>query len=141
MKCGGMKVRKAGEDFYFLQELAKTTGVEVIDRVLVFPSPRISARTPFGTGQAVRELIEGKELSEVSSAAFDRLEKVLKCAEFENLDRDDPVFPDREFFEKEKFFKVWPGIRRNTPPAKLCKAFHTWFDGLKTLRFLHWCGS
>ena len=141
MKCGGMKVRKAGEDFYFLQELAKTSGLEVIDRVLVFPSPRISGRTPFGTGQAVRDIIAGKEPSEVSAAAFDRLEKVLKAAVLENLDTELPELPDREFFEKERFFQVWQGIRRNTPEAKLCSAFHIWFDGLKTLRFLHWCDA
>ena len=141
MKCGGMKVRKAGEDFYFLQELAKTSGLEVIDRVLVFPSPRISARTPFGTGQAVKDIIAGREPSEVSDAAFDRLEKVLKAAVFENLNTDQPELPDREFFEKERFFQLWQGIRRNTPDAKLCSAFHIWFDGLKTLRFLHWCDA
>ena len=141
MKCGGMKVRKAGEDFYFLQELAKTSGLEVIDRVLVFPSPRISARTPFGTGQAVKDIIAGREPSEVSDAAFDRLEKVLKAAVFEKLNTDQPELPDREFFEKERFFQLWQGIRRNTPDAKLCAAFHIWFDGLKTLRFLHWCDA
>lgn len=141
IKAGGMKVRKAGEDFYFLQELAKTSGVGLIDRVLVFPSPRISARTPFGTGQAVRDIIEGRSLPEVSEGAFDRLEKLLKAAVFENLDKDTPELPDKEFFEKERFFQVWQGIRRNTPDAKLCTAFHTWFDGLKTLRFLHWCDS
>ena len=141
MKCGGMKVRQAGEDFYFLQELAKTTGVGVIEKTLVFPSPRISARTPFGTGQAVRDIIGGKALPEVSDAAFDRLEKVLKSASFENLDTDFPELPDRGFFEKEKFYKLWAGIRRNTPAAKLCNAFNIWFDGLKTLRYLHWCDS
>ena len=139
MKCGGMKVRLAGEDFYFLQELAKTTGVGVIDKVLVFPSSRISARTPFGTGQAVKDIIAGKALPEIPDAAFDRLEKVLQCVDFDTLNTDYPELPEKEFFEKEKFFKVWQGIRRNTPPAKLCGAFHLWFDGLKTLRFLHWC--
>jgi hypothetical protein len=141
MKCGGMKVRKAGEDFYFLQELAKTSGVGVIEKVLVFPSSRISERTPFGTGQAVKDIISGKALSEVSDAAFDRLEKVLQRLSFETLDTDTPSLPESPFFETERFFKVWPGIRRNTQPQKLQAAFHIWFDGLKTLRFLHWCDS
>ena len=141
IKCGGMKIRKAGEDFYFLQELAKTSGVGVIEKKLVFPSPRISERTPFGTGQAVKDIIAGKNLSEVSDEAFDRLEKVLKAVVFENLDSDTPMLPENTFFEAERFFKVWSGIRRNTPPGKLCDAFHIWFDGLKTLRFLHWCDN
>lgn len=141
IKCGGMKVRLAGEDFYFLQALAKSSGIGVIDKVLVFPSARISARTPFGTGQAVRDIINSKGLPEVSDAAFDRLAKVLEKVCFENLDSDMPELPEREFFEKNSFYKVWPGIRRNTPPSQLCGAFHIWFDGLKTLRFLHWCDS
>ena len=141
VKCGGMKVRLAGEDFYFLQEVAKTSGVGTLEKRLVFPSPRISARTPFGTGQAVREIISGKELPEVSDRAFDRLEKVLDAVTLESIDTDMPELPEREFFETERFFKVWAGIRRNTPPHKLCAAFHIWFDGLKTLRFLHWCDA
>ena len=141
VKCGGMKVRLAGEDFYFLQEVAKTSGVGTIEKCLVFPSPRISERTLFGTGQAVRDLIAGKELSEVSDRAFERLKKVLEAVELEKVDTDIPELPEREFFESERFFKVWPGIRRNTPRRKLCAAFHIWFDGLKTLRFLHWCDA
>ena len=138
MKCGGMKVRQAGEDFYFLQAVAKTSGVGVIEKVLVHPSPRISARTPFGTGQSVRDLLEGKSLNEIPDAAFDRLAALLAAALTAGvLDSDRPALPEENFFESEKFFKVWPGIRRNTPGNKLPEAFHVWFDGLKTLRFLH----
>jgi len=141
MKCGGMKVRPAGEDFYFLQEVAKTSGVSTLDKVLVFPSPRISDRTPFGTGQAVKDIMAGKPLSEVSDRAFDRLKGVLESVSLETLDTDTPLLPEQEFFEAERFFKVWSSIRRNTPRTKLCSAFHIWFDGLKTLRFLHWCDA
>ena len=141
MKCGGMKVRQAGEDFYFLQEIAKTSGVQVLEKTLVFPSPRISARTPFGTGQAVRDIMRGVPPSEVSDGAFERLKKLLECVTLENMDTSSPELPEKEFLEKEKFFKVWPGIRQNTPQNQLCRAFHTWFDGLKTLRFLHWCDA
>lgn len=138
MKCGGMKVRQAGEDFYFLQAVAKTSGVGLIEKILVHPSARVSARTPFGTGQAVRDLLAGKGLNEIPDAAFDRLANLLAAATAEGvLDSDSPSLPDEEFFRSEKFFKVWPGIRRNTPRSKLTNAFHIWFDGLKTLRFLH----
>lgn len=141
MKCGGMKVRRAGEDFYFLQAVAKTSGVGVIEKKLVHPSPRISARTPFGTGQSVRDIISGKALNEVSDGAFDRLKRLLDEIRFDRIDTDEPLLPEKEFLEAEGFFKVWPGIRRNTPPEKLCGAFHVWFDGLKTLRFLHICDA
>ena len=47
--------------------------------------------------------------------------------------------PAGEFLEREGFFRLWPGIAANQPDhdeARL-RAFHRWFDGLKTLRFLH----
>ena len=139
LRSGGMKVRTAGEDFYFLQEAAKTSGIGVIEKVLVHPSPRISARTPFGTGQAVNDIISGKSLPEISDSAFERLGKLLAAVDISTLGTDIPELPEKDFLLKEKFFQVWPGIRRNTPCEKLCKAFHIWFDGLKTLRFLHYC--
>ena len=141
IRCGGMKVRRAGEDFYFLQELAKTAGVARFPEVLVRPSPRLSCRTPFGTGRAVRDLMEGKPLPEISDAAFDRLRVLLAALSEDILDCDVPVLPESAFLRKERFFEVWPGIRRNTPPGKRLRAFHVWFDGLKTLRFLHFCDA
>jgi len=53
----GMNQRQAGEDFYFLQQLAKTGPVRRIDETTVHPSPRPSWRVPFGTGQRVRRFI------------------------------------------------------------------------------------
>ena len=141
IRCGGMKVRRAGEDFYFLQELAKTTGVARFPEVLVRPSPRLSCRTPFGTGRAVRDLMEGKVLPEISDAAFARLKVLLAALSEDVLDCDVPALPEEPFLQKERFFEVWPGIRRNTPPEKRLRAFHVWFDGLKTLRFLHFCDA
>ena len=141
IRCGGMKVRRAGEDFYFLQELAKTAGVARLPEVLVRPSPRLSCRTPFGTGRAVRDLMEGKPLPEISDAAFARLRVLLAALSEEMLDCDVPSLPERAFLQKERFFDIWPGIRRNTPPSRRLRAFHVWFDGLKTLRFLHFCDA
>ncbi|MBQ7696876.1 MAG: glycosyltransferase family 2 protein [Lentisphaeria bacterium] len=141
IRCGGMKVRRAGEDFYFLQELAKTAGVARLPKVLVYPSPRLSCRTPFGTGRAVRELMEGKFLPEISDAAFARLRLLLAALSEDALDCDAPALPEDAFLQKERFFAVWPGVRRNTPPGRRLRAFHVWFDGLKTLRFLHFCDA
>lgn len=55
---GGMNRRQAGEDFYFIQKLISTGRFSHLGTTCVYPSPRISARTPFGTGQAVSEIIE-----------------------------------------------------------------------------------
>lgn len=56
-KLGGMPIRQAGEDFYFLQKAAKMQPVLELKEQIVFPSPRISRRVPFGTGTAVENII------------------------------------------------------------------------------------
>ncbi|MEI3154882.1 MAG: glycosyltransferase family A protein [Odoribacter sp.] len=55
---GGMNKRQAGEDFYFLQKLISTGRYACLNTTRVYPSARYSARTPFGTGQAVRQIVE-----------------------------------------------------------------------------------
>lgn len=57
---GGMNKRQAGEDFYFLQKLIATGRFANLTTTTVWPSARISSRTPFGTGQSVRKIMEDK---------------------------------------------------------------------------------
>lgn len=145
VRSGGMKVRRAGEDFYFLQECAKCGEFFEIPEILTYPSPRLSGRNPFGTGPAVQKLLSGGELNRIASPAFDQLTKllaVLDTPEFsaapEELMRQIP----REcaaFLEAEKFPEAWAKILANTPRDTTAqkRAFHRWFDGLRTLRFLH----
>jgi len=145
VRAGGMKVRQAGEDFYFLQALAKQGKVEQIPDILVYPSARPSQRVPFGTGPAVRKLMEGGSLDEIPDAPFAELQKLLsRAAQTENLEAPEAFLmllspPAAAFLEKAGFLRIWPGILRNVPrtPEARLRAFHTWFDGLKTLRFLH----
>lgn len=57
---GGMNKRQAGEDFYFLQKLISTGRYALLNTTRVYPSPRFSDRTPFGTGQSVRQIAENR---------------------------------------------------------------------------------
>lgn len=61
VKRGGMNRRQAGEDFYFLQNLAQLGIVGEINTTRVFPSARLSNRVPFGTGAAIQKWMEGTE--------------------------------------------------------------------------------
>ncbi len=73
---GGMNKRQAGEDFYFLQKLISTGRFATLQTTRVYPSARFSARTPFGTGQAVRQIVSDKGEFEVYNfGAF----RDLKC--------------------------------------------------------------
>lgn len=144
IRAGGMKVREAGEDFYFLQAVAKVSAVRSIPDKLVHPSPRISTRVPFGTGPAVAQILRNEPLKEIPDLAFAVLGKVLEKVTDENLQSPEsflhkiPVMA-AEFFIRERFHEAWKQVLENLPvrPGARMAAFHEWFDGLKTLRFLH----
>jgi len=62
-KQGGMNKRKAGEDFYFIHKIIALGNFSELNSTVVYPSPRISDRVPFGTGKAIGDWIE-QELEE-----------------------------------------------------------------------------
>lgn len=55
---GGMNLRQAGEDFYFAQKLIIAGGYRALNDTTVYPGVRQSARVPFGTGPAIRRVLE-----------------------------------------------------------------------------------
>ena len=78
--------------------------------------------------------------------AFDALKILLDSAaspegflSWENIENIPGDIP--RFLETEKFPAVWKLILKNTPQNHQARyrAFCRWFDGLKTLRFLHAC--
>ena len=52
---GGMSPKKATEDFYFLQRLAKYDTIYLIKKVLVYPSARSEQRVYLGTGYRMKK--------------------------------------------------------------------------------------
>jgi hypothetical protein len=143
----GMTRRAAGEDFYFLQKLQKTGGIDVITATTVYPSPRASERVPFGTGAAVaRGLREGGGERRVYNPESYRiigawLAAVTDCGRDadELLEIAESIrAPLRRFLERHRFGEVWPRLRRNaSSPEQLRAQFHRWFDGFRTLRLIH----
>ena len=90
----------------------------------------------------------GGELNEISDAAFALLAEVLAAATGKNLDSPEKFLAavpekSRRFFQQERFPAAWKNVLGNLPekPEAAVKAFHEWFDGLKTLRFLHFSGG
>lgn len=148
VQAGGMNRRLGGEDFYFLQQLAKTCGVERLRGTLVRPSPRISARTPFGTGPAVAALQSGDKSESLfyPPQAFEVLGNWLqRVADHVRAPRDDlltqafALAPQLgEFLVRSGFAQVWPRWLRqhDAAPQRLHRAFHHWFDGLRTRQLI-----
>lgn len=144
----GMNRRAAGEDFYFLNKLAKTGSVERINETVVYPSGRISGRVPFGTGAAVGKIISGtqegndlydprvfiilKEWIDLIRHSFGQsVEQILKQAG--EIDTGLTTF-----LKQRGFASVWPKILANARDDKTCiKNFHHWFDGFETLKLVN----
>lgn len=149
LRAGGMNRRLAGEDFYFLQQLAKTTGVAPLGATLVRPAARLSSRVPFGTGPALEKVLAGDDAVTLCHPceAFLLLRGWLDCAAGAGpetsaallLDRAAALAPELgDFLAETGLVASWEKLRRNHPrrPA-LRRAFHGWFDALQTRRLLH----
>jgi hypothetical protein len=147
MRANGFPARRqAGEDFYFCMELAKAGGICEIQKTLVFPSARISQRVPFGTGKRMADaLLEGKKDFPVyDSRVFVCLRDLLMAVSTHVNEGADRIFtclknPDtREFLEGREFPVIWERFQRQykTRDAVLA-AFHRWFDGFVTLKYIH----
>jgi glycosyltransferase involved in cell wall biosynthesis len=145
LRCGGMRVKKAGEDFYFLQALSKIGTIANVEQILCHPSCRVSNRVPFGTGPSMKSLLDNEELSYIPLSCFEELKNLLSWANEDknllNVALSKELLSNKSqlFLEQEKFFSTWDSTIANQPDIKEAriKAFHIWFDGLKTLRFLH----
>jgi len=147
-RAGGMNTRSAGEDFYFLQLLAKTAGVTQVQGTVIYPSARPSHRVPFGTGRSVSRL-----LAEEKGAVFFYQKpcfQILK--DWLDLVKQNVHTPGEKmrglaegissplgtYLDTIHFSAIWEKIRKNSPdPAKRIPAFHGWFDGLKTMKLIH----
>lgn len=145
--AGGMNRRSAGEDFYFLQNLAKTCGVDSVSGTVVRPSARFSERVPFGTGRAVQAQVdEGTQLFRViGQPAFAILRDVLGMIQTENnatgLALIDAVAQRSRdaacFLDECGFVAVWERfLMQHRSTERRLKAFHDWFDALKTRQLL-----
>ncbi|MEI6305639.1 MAG: glycosyltransferase family 2 protein [Deltaproteobacteria bacterium] len=146
--AGGMNRRLAGEDFYFLQQVYKVAGVAPLTGTMVHPSPRASARVPFGTGRAVGDmLVRGRDnLLFYHPQLFNILRKWLSCVAGhggaggkELLLRAGLIAPElRDYLEKAGFSAAWDSLLRHNPDEKrLMAAFHGWFDAFRTMRMMH----
>nr|WP_320114557.1 hypothetical protein [uncultured Desulfuromonas sp.] len=150
IKAGGMNCRQAGEDFYFLQQVAKTSGVGCIEGTVVWPSSRVSQRTPFGTGQVIAAAaahglqklyhpqtyaIVGDWLRSVVSHPRETVQQLVRRATVIDAGLE-------RFLREEGFAERWQQLcATHENSERRLRAFHEWFDGLKTLRCLHALGQ
>jgi cellulose synthase/poly-beta-1,6-N-acetylglucosamine synthase-like glycosyltransferase len=150
-QMGGMNKRKAGEDFYFLQKLMLAGNFSEINNTVVYPSPRISGRVPFGTGKSVDEIIKNKNRDYLvnHTKCFHELKTLMESLEMfyrsEGINGYNKLMieltqPIVAFLTDERFFEKLNEIKANSSNfTNFKKRFFYWLNGLKVLQFIHYC--
>ncbi|MCK9279566.1 MAG: glycosyltransferase family 2 protein [Melioribacteraceae bacterium] len=149
IKIGGMNKKKAAEDFYFMEKLAKITSIDRIQGTKIYPAGRKSWRVPFGTGQRINRYLSGthNEYQLYDPISFEILRKWINLFHNGNiltaedyLDRANDIHIGLYSFLVENDFKnAWEKITKNSnSPIQINKQKKFWFDGFKTLKFIHY---
>lgn len=150
LEVRGMNRQRAGEDFYFLNKLAKVGKIVYTKETCVYPSARLSTRVPFGTGKRIERFLSGRCEKEyylydpriflILSQWLQLVQDMLLGNEHEILKKTETIHPRlKSFLEENKFHLVWPKMRRVAKDEKLmAKQFNDWFDGFKTLKLVHY---
>ena len=148
IKVGGMNKKKAAEDFYFMEKLAKIVSIKKIESAVVYPSSRGSWRVPFGTGQRVNRYLAGghNEYILYTPKTFELLkqwnniffsEEILNSDDYLNKAKiiDSNLF---DFLILNSFQESWDKILESSKTEQqIQKQKVSWFDGFRTLKLIH----
>jgi hypothetical protein len=139
----GMNRRKAGEDYYFLHKYMLLGTLGELHGTTVYPSPRPSQRVPFGTGRAVHAWLAGSqaEWRVFDRRSFDELAQLWDQVEgyYQGEEVDLELDPAMQvFLAQQNLAAALPSMRQHArTAASFRQRFLVWFDGLKTLQFMH----
>ena len=148
IKVGGMAKKKATEDFYFLQSLAKYTSIHQINEILVYPSSRNQQRVYLGTGYRINEYKNNQKFINLdySDIAYNNLKLLLMIVRESCHDEYYTVIQKLEnqcnqnvidFLEFNNFRDIWNKFCIESKNKKqFLLFFNQWFDALKTIKFL-----
>lgn len=147
-KQGGMNRRKAGEDFYFVEEHARMGAITEIATTTVFPSPRVSDRVPFGTGKRQTEWIasDQQEYFTFDPRIFQLLRYFLidtdryyemSVGETQSLFNSYPIDLQTYLSNMSAASKIDQCRKKTKEFNAFKKCFFQHFNGLWILQFLH----
>ncbi len=157
-KVRGFPKKPGAEDFYLLNKLAKVGAVYYEPEIIVLLDSRISERIPFGTGPAVKKIITLAENNEAYHYYAPQIFGALKTwltwvtgdlAKFlrQNNDLNAIWRPIAQTSLSPEIIAAIDSIQFNNfishavvqckTPKMFLSHFHEWFDGFKTLKFIH----
>ena len=145
-KQGGMNLRKAGEDFYFLQKLFPLPGFSELNTTKVIPSPRVSERVPFGTGKEISQWVNQQKdvLMSYAPESFKELKQFLNILpsiySSNEVGETLKQLPNniQIYLEARGFAPALHKMKNNAGHySSFIKQFYAWFNGLKVLQFFH----
>ncbi|MGF1603771.1 MAG: hypothetical protein ACFCU8_17450 [Thermosynechococcaceae cyanobacterium] len=145
----GFPKRRAAEDFYMLNKLAKTGKVARLKTPIVSLSSRVSQRVPFGTGAAMGKLLAEPDLQLYHPEIFGQLQVWLGLVE--------KLWCDRTLIQTKGLLQWWPAdallldiLQSMELETRLQQAYRqcsdlphfqlflwSWFDAFKTLKLVH----
>jgi len=149
IKVGGMNKKRAAEDFYFLQKVAKNYEINRIFSTTVYPSSRQSWRVPFGTGRSISRFLSNNRNEYLlnNPIVFEVLKEWLIFFNEKNINETKNLLAEANKINKEfktfliqrKFPEQWDRILKNSKNNKqLQYQKQNWFDGFKTLKLVHY---
>jgi hypothetical protein len=150
-RAGGMSKKQGAEDFYFIQKVIPAGGYFSLNSATVIPSPRISARVPFGTGPVMARLINKHEdYLSYDIAGFthlkDLFDKVLLFYSA-GADKYGELYAGlhdslRDFLDMNDWKNKLSEIRSNTStPDSFRKRFFNWFNMFRVVKYLNFLHS
>jgi hypothetical protein len=149
----GFPRRQAGEDFYLLDKLAKVGSIHRPSGSPILLRSRFSDRVPFGTGSRVRDIVDaGGKLPFYHPRTFELLGLTLRAlrrgvvmqseegvvSELRGkLDIGTVGAISTALEELQAFEALRETFGASSDPRVRERRLLTWFDALRTLRFIH----
>lgn len=125
----GFPKRQAGEDFYYLNKAAKLGPILRADGACIELEGRPSSRVPFGTGPAIQHIKENGPPRMYNPGVFTPLRDLLsRFNTGQSLASYEALLNPLGYAALKRHL-----VTHGRTPSIL----HNWFDGFKTLKFIH----
>lgn len=136
-KSHGFSDRQAAEDFYLLNKAVKISPLYYSEASEIQITGRPSSRVPFGTGQAMKTILEDDlRLQTYDPRIFSQLKdwiQVLRTSSDEKLiETLEKIVPD--YPAMRKFSKI---LKQKSTPNTMIRRRFIFFDCFQTMRWIH----